>query len=248
MAQTKPSIAAKRSKPTPTAESRSPPQAAQPRRRARGRPAAGGDPDLREHLLDAAIQRFSRNGVAATSLRAIAGDAHATPAMLHYYFGDKPQLLDALVAERLLPVVAAIHAPLLDGETTDAPALVRTFVQSMMRIIEANPWLPSLWVREVLNEDGAFRDVLVETVGPKVPRLLAMRLHAMRDAGQWPPGVEPNLLVGSVIGLTMFAAASAPLWSRIFDAPLTTAQIERHALALLDAAMRPSNPAQEQSA
>lgn len=220
----------------PATAAKRPPQ----RRRGRGRPAAADDADLRERLLVAAIQHFAHDGVAATSLRTIASAAHATPAMLHYYFGDKQQLLDALVAERFLPVLAGIRAPLLASEGGDARALVREFVQAMMRAIEANPWLPPLWVREVLSEGGALRDLLVETVGPQVPQLLATRLRAMRDDGQLPAGAEPALLVGSLIGLTMFAAASAPIWGRMFDATLSTAQIERHALALLDAALQPA--------
>ena len=210
-----------------------------PAPRPRGRPAGGDDPDLRGRLLDAALQCFARDGVGGTSLRAIAQAAGATPAMLHYYFGDKAQLLAALVAERFQPAIDTVRAPLLAADVDDPQVLVRGFVQAMMRIIEANPWLPPLWVREVLSEGGAFRDLLVDAIGPQVPKLLAARFAAMRDAGRLPAGVDPALLVASLVGLTMFTAASAPIWSRLFDARLGTAQIEAHALALLDAAIAP---------
>ena len=53
-------------------------------RRGPGRP--GGDSaDLREHLLDAALTCFSRKGIAATPLKAIAAEANVNPALLHYY-------------------------------------------------------------------------------------------------------------------------------------------------------------------
>ena len=79
------------------------------RKRAPGRPArteAGPRAEQRDLLLEAAIACFVRKGIAATSLREIAVEAHVSPAMLHYYFGDKAQLQDALVADRLLPVLA----------------------------------------------------------------------------------------------------------------------------------------------
>src|SRR5699024_5454133 len=48
-------------------------------RRGAGRPSDDGV-DHRERLLDAAIARFARDGIGATSLRAIAADAEVTPA------------------------------------------------------------------------------------------------------------------------------------------------------------------------
>ena len=75
-----------------------------PRKRAPGRPAADA-PDQRASVLDAALACFVRQGIGATSLRDIAREAGVTPALLHYYFGDKPQLQAAVVEERLMPVM-----------------------------------------------------------------------------------------------------------------------------------------------
>ena len=58
------------------------------RKRAPGRPAADA-PDQRSAALDAALACFVRQGIAATSLRDIAREAGVTPALLHYYFGDR---------------------------------------------------------------------------------------------------------------------------------------------------------------
>ena len=82
-----------------------PARAAQPAaRRAPGRPVRKqGHGDVREALLDAAIVCFTTKGIAATSLREIATQAHVTPALLHYYYGDKAQLVEALVEDRMLP-------------------------------------------------------------------------------------------------------------------------------------------------
>lgn len=58
----------------------------------------------REQLLDIALNLFSRQGIANTSLNAIAKEAGVTPAMLHYYFNSREQLLDAMIEERFLPL------------------------------------------------------------------------------------------------------------------------------------------------
>src|SRR6476469_5900921 len=103
-----------------------------------GRPAGDG-PDLRERLLDAAIACYSREGIAATSLRSIAREAGVNPALLHYYFGDKTQLREAVVEERLLVAFAAVREPFLrvDG---DVAAMIAAFVRGMGDAIARYPW------------------------------------------------------------------------------------------------------------
>ncbi|KAA1337047.1 TetR/AcrR family transcriptional regulator, partial [Escherichia coli] len=70
-----------------------------------GRPRGGKRVTAsREQLLDIALNLFSRQGIANTSLNAIAREAGVTPAMLHYYFNSREQLLDAMIEERFLPL------------------------------------------------------------------------------------------------------------------------------------------------
>ena len=62
-------------------------------RRGRGRPASEDASGLREDILDEAEARFARKGYAATSVREIADAVDVNPAMVHYYFGSKHDLL-----------------------------------------------------------------------------------------------------------------------------------------------------------
>lgn len=204
-----------------------------PRRRQRGRPTAES-PDLRPQLLDAAVACFARSGIAATSLRAIAAEAGVTPALLHYYFGDKNQLLQAVVDERLQPVFGAIRSAIL-GVDDDVAGLVAAFVRGMTTAVERHPWLPPLWVREVLCEGGALRGLLLDSQMPRLPQLLAHRFEQARQAGRLNADLDPRLLVTSLMGLTLFPAAGAPIWRRVFDADdIDGAAMRDHAIALLD--------------
>lgn len=202
-------------------------------KRSAGRPGKD-EPDLRSRLLDVAIARFARDGIAATSLRTIAQEAGVTPAMLHYYFGDKPQLKQALIEERLLPAVAPTREAL--GHLTDPAQLIVTFVRGMGEIVARNPWLPALWVREVLCEGGELREVLFSNLLPNLPQMLAQRFTVAQEAGALNPALDPRLLVVSLVGLTLFPAAGAPIWRRVFDADdLDAATVANHTLALLSA-------------
>ena len=200
--------------------------------RAPGRPRADR-PELRPHLLTAAVTCFARHGIAATSLRAIAAEAGVSPAMLHYYFGDKPQLVQAVIAERVEPAFQELRLRL--GPSDDVAALVAAFVVGIGEVVARNPWLPPLWVREVLCEGGALRNLLFERIAPQLPLMLAQRFAQAQAAGRLNPLLDPRLLVVSLVGLTLFPAAGAPIWRRMFDAQeLDSDALRDHTIALLD--------------
>lgn len=208
-----------------------------PPRRAPGRPGTDS-PDLRAQLIEAALACFVRDGIAATSLRGIAAQAGVTPAMLNYYFGSKQSLRDAIFEERLMPAVMQLREGVA-GADDDVRAMVTRFVQGMLGLVDAHPWLPSLWVREVLCEGGALRELLLTRIGPDLPRFLASRFAEAQRQGVINPSLDPRLLVVSLIGLTMFPAAGAPIWQQIFQAELGTDVLAQHALALLGHGMEP---------
>lgn len=198
------------------------------RHRRRGRPD-GHDRDLRERLLDAAAVHFARSGIAATSLRTIAAAVDVTPAMLHYYFGGKAQLVQALVEERLLPALVPVQAA-LDHAGAGPLALAEAFVRGMDDLVDQKPWLPALWVREVLCEGGGLRRLLLERFMPRLPQALARRFAAMPLGDR----LDPHLLVVSLVGLTLFPAAGAPIWRQAFGLQSLHGQVLRdHTLALL---------------
>ena len=202
-------------------------------KRGAGRPR-GDDGDLRARLLDAATALYARVGIGATSLRAIAGEAGVTPAMLHYYFGDKDRVTQALVEERLLPALAPLRAGL--ARVGDDPlALAQAFARGIGTLVTEHPWLPPLWVREVLCEGGALREVLFHQALPNLPRLLAERFASARADGRLNPALDPRLLVVSLVGLTLFPAAGAPIWRSVFDASdIDAPALLGHTLALLE--------------
>lgn len=219
----------------------------EPRKRAPGRPArarATGDGELRTQLLDAAIACFVRKGIAATSLREIAREAQVTPALLHYYFGDKAQLLEAFLQERMMPAFGLVREA-VQRAGDDVPATVAAFLNGVTDVVRGYPWWPQLWVREVLCEGGALRDLLITRIGPEVARTVVARFAAAQARGELNPDLDPRLLMTSLIGLTMFPIAGAPIWRNVFEADdLDLDDIRMHAFALLDRGLGlpPSNP------
>jgi TetR/AcrR family transcriptional regulator len=214
-------------------------QTRQAARRRPGRPAAGAT-DQRERLLDAALASFADKGIAATSLRALAQASGLTAAMLNYYFGTRERLVEAVVEERLLPAIAEQRdrlVPVLEG---DSRTLAERFVAGLHTTIERHPWLPALWVREVLTEGGELRHVFLERIGPVLPQPLVERFAAGQARGEISRELDPRLLFVSLIGLTMLPFAAAPLWRQVFDAEdINSERMLSHTLALLAGGLKP---------
>jgi AcrR family transcriptional regulator len=66
----------------------------------RGRRRKGEGPDLRGVILDAAEDLFSRHGFYGVTVRQVASEAGVDTALIHYYFGAKRELFDAVFARR----------------------------------------------------------------------------------------------------------------------------------------------------
>lgn len=220
---------------------------APPRRR--GRPSAetvpGGDADARGHLLQAALELFAQQGIAATPLTQIARRAEVTPALLHYYFGSREKLVEALVEERLLPLTQQLAQGLAGGANSLSEAVER-LVTSLIGVLSANTWFPQLWVREVLSEGGHLRELLVQRMAPLIAHRLRDLVAAAQARGEINPDLDPRLFMVSLIGLTAFPIAAQPVWRSIFRADdITPDVLRRHVLSLLLHGMGPRPAASE---
>lgn len=75
--------------------------------------------DVRERLLQAALELFSRRGYAATSVREIVESAGVTKPVLYYHFGSKEGLYLALLQESFTTFEGLL------GEFAEAPGTAR---------------------------------------------------------------------------------------------------------------------------
>lgn len=200
--------------------------------RSPGRPAASGKYDARECLLNAAIELFAVQGVAATTFAMIAKRAGLTPAMLHYYFKDRNQLLDAVVEERLLRLVSHVWDPV--RVDADAVESIRGIVERLFEGIEKMPWVPATWLREVLNEDGLLRDRLLRHLPYDKVQGLARAIAAGQARKSLNSEIDPLLTVSSTLGLVMLHMASIKFWARAFNRKaLSRKAMQRHITALV---------------
>jgi AcrR family transcriptional regulator len=200
-------------------------------RRKPGRPTPGRGVS-RDELLDAATQAFAAHGVAATTLKDVAAAVHATPALVHYYFGGKAALVDAVVSERLAPVLARATAPL----ASDAFVLAE-LVATYTRTLAANPWVPKLMVREVLADNGAMRERVLRDFARKIGAAVPARIAAEQQRGTLRADLDPRLIALTVMSMLAFPFVAAPVAREALAIAPDAATIERliaHHVAVLE--------------
>ena len=207
--------------------------------RSAGRPIAHPDRDARALLLNAATELFAEQGVAATTFSTIARRAGLTPAMVHYYFEDREQLIDAVVDERLVPFIAYVWEPVQSG---DAPAVMLTgLVHRLMDRIEKAPWVPSTWMREILIEGGLLRSRILRRLPIEKVRIVGQTIANGQRAHAINRDLDPLLIVFSALGLVMVHMATIHVWADAFHrSPLDSKAIERHVTGLLLRGLAPA--------
>jgi AcrR family transcriptional regulator len=91
--------------------------------------------DTKQKIMDTAVRIFAEQGYGATSLRHIIAEAQVNLAAIHYHFGSKDELLDAVLAERLGPVNQRRLELLAQVETGQAmgPAAVEGILEAFLR-------------------------------------------------------------------------------------------------------------------
>jgi hypothetical protein len=96
------------------------------------------------------------------------------------------------------------------------------------------PWLPPLWVREVISEGGMLREKLIRRVDLSKPAMLRNCIAAGQKRGVVNPGLNPQLLFMSIIALTMLPLSMAKSWDRIpLIGNVSKQDLVRHVVALL---------------
>jgi len=198
-----------------------------------GRRARKPDSDARGQLLDAAIALFAERGIANTTVAQIAEAGHVTSAMVHYWFDTRERLLDAVVEERLAPLFHSIWNP-VDVERGEPLELVRGIVSRMFDVTAKTPWLPSLWLREIINEGGLLRERALRHIPLQRVAGFGQNIARGQLRGDVNPELVPLLVFNSILALVMLPQATAKIWRRVNPTlTIDRAMLERHVTALL---------------
>lgn len=199
-----------------------------------------GGAEQRERLMVAALALFARQGIVDTTLSAIAREAGVTPAMVHYYFKTRDQLIDVLIDERFLPLRSAMGG-IFEVHPDDPVAALTALTLRFVEVGQAHPWFAPLWIREVISEGGLLRQRMHERFGHEHQRAAHEAIARWQREGKLNAALEPSLLFQSLLGLTLLPLATAQVWRNdLVPRRVGAEEIARHAVALVTQGIRPA--------
>src|SRR5947199_10606253 len=111
--------------------------------------------DTKQKILDTAEHLFADYGFAATSLRQVITKAEVNVAAVHYHFGSKEDLLDAVVNRKAGPVNVARMERLnrleAEGASVDVGRVLEAFLLPTAEMAEHNPTFVRLMGRMLIE-------------------------------------------------------------------------------------------------
>ncbi|MBA3258564.1 MAG: TetR/AcrR family transcriptional regulator [Gemmatimonadales bacterium] len=169
--------------------------------------APKADQETRERILDAAHAVFLRNGTANSRTQEIAAEAGVNKALVHYYFGTKAALADAIFARALGSLMPRIFGILADPARSieeKVPAIVREQIDFQ----SARPYFAGYLVSELHAEPERITRLMAR--GGTVPLdVIRRQLREGARAGKF-RRLGAEQFVANLMGLLIFPFAIRP--------------------------------------
>jgi AcrR family transcriptional regulator len=151
------------------------------------------DIDGKQLILDAALRLFAEEGVEGVSIRAVNREAGLGPASVHYHFGTKDALVDAVLlihGEETRAAIAERAKAIMSGEApSSARDLVTMLAQPYIELIATHPQSGGEWIRLVSR--------LLQSDPEKITDRATSRLTAQAAAAVYPEATPE--MIGRVL-------------------------------------------------
>jgi TetR/AcrR family transcriptional regulator len=163
----------------------------------------------RDAILDAALRCFAAKGFAATTIKDLASEADVNSALLYYYFTDK----QTLYRETLRHVAQRLSDSAGRRLDEDLPPdeVVRRFVQQQAEFLIANPHVPRLLLREMLEHTGRHAEQAIVSLIGGVFTTLCDVIRRGQEQGIFRPDADPRYAAISTVSLVAYFVIARPV-------------------------------------
>ena len=154
--------------------------------------------ETRQTILDAAIERFGRDGYRATSVADIARDAGVGGTVAYAYFADKEALFLAAIDE---DAAAVIHEGLSSiFEDTGRPDWQQVLFFSLVAAVEGHPLARRLLAG--LEPEVTVRVLEIPALSD-LRKAVAERLAAEQMAGTVRHDIDPSIIGNGIVAIML---------------------------------------------
>jgi AcrR family transcriptional regulator len=195
-----------------------------------------------EKILDAAEKLFATRGFAATTIKMIASESGQNSALIYYYHDNKTTLYRHTL-ERVVGKIAS-EASIRIGGGSKPEAVVSAVVESQVAVLAANPHLPLLMARELIDWKAAHAEPAIRSMSAGLFERLRRAIEDGQRLGVFSQSVNPRFGAISVVAQVGYLVLASPiagiLLGRGPDGPTPddVRAFGRHAAAFSLAALR----------
>ncbi len=170
------------------------------------------DGEPRDAILEAARRVFLRRGTAGARTREIATEAGVNNALVHYYFGTKAALADAVFAQVALPLMREVLA-LFGDPSRSLEEKIRQVATRHVAFHSANPWAAPYLIAEMHTHPERMTE-LISRAGPPPVEAFRAQVEAEVAAGRI-RSVRFETLVLNLMSLAVFPFAARPMFQHV---------------------------------
>ena len=162
----------------------------------------------RQRILDAAHTVFVRKGTAGSRTQEIAAEARVNKALVHYYFGTKAALADAIFERALGTIMPRIFGILADPNRS-IEEKIPAIVKEQIDFHSARPYLAGYLLSELHAEPERIARLMTRRSGRVPLDVLRKQLRDAAKAGHI-RSISPEQFVTNMMGLLIFPFAIRP--------------------------------------
>lgn len=173
--------------------------------------------NTRERLIAAAMQVFAERGYEAATIREICGRAEANVAAVHYHFGDKHSLYEAIFGT-LVETLRARRTAFLPPEAP-AEERLRVYLRALFGEIfaadgdtERQVQLSAIWLAEMAHPTEALDRIVAEHLEPDARELYSIIAELLGSPADDPLTQD---CAASIIGQVLYYYHAEPLIARL---------------------------------
>lgn len=162
-----------------------------------------------EKILDVAERLFAQRGFTATTVKTIAAESNQNAALLYYYYDSKATLYRH-VLERVVGRIASEAASRISADSSPED-VVAAVVQSQVAVLAANPHLPILLARELIDWKAAHAEPAIRSLSAGLFERLKTAIETGQRQGSFSPSVNPRFAAISVVAQVGYLVLASPV-------------------------------------
>ena len=158
----------------------------------------------KKRLFDAAMDLIGERGFTEASVDEIVERAGVAKGTVYYHFSGKAELVEALIADRLAPLVASFHKAAEDHDG-DPVGAIEALVRAELEFLLLYKSFSKLLLTEMWREDRVWRETLV-LLRTEIMTVTRTVIAEGIESGVFRDDVDPDFGASALFGMTATVA------------------------------------------